>query len=326
MKNFVEYNISDWHKEEYANDIIFPDLIAQNYSNKLTIITKIQEYEYILKQANDIEINNKSKEIFNGDSIYTHIAKLSLLDFKNMSIEDLQVKYAEMIRLTLGKQLFKYIASERFPRIKNADYYIARFYSSVVLGNKNESEEIFERISSCINGKFEGQMGLIIENIKCLYYYRSGKVGIGDILKINESLIKKAKEFNEKTIQSILLLNRFRIVKKTGEIELARSILNDSYETIKDNNLWKQSLYYILQMSLNNEEKQAIIHSTIIRNDDDTINTRKECFSWRITKLLTKSNEYAFSFASIQPNALKILNSSESLEKKYKSMKMMNKN
>ena len=142
-KLFEMYDVNDWLDDEYSDTIEVP-INKANLSEKVPkkYISKTQELKYIIELSSEEE---KNKTIKHSNSIYQIIAKRSRIEFNQK--ERNENNYSNLIRLSLGKQLFNYIESDFFPKNNSFNYSLARFYSCVVLRKVEEANHIYPGIS-----------------------------------------------------------------------------------------------------------------------------------------------------------------------------------
>jgi tetratricopeptide (TPR) repeat protein len=317
---FELYGVKDWLNDEYSDKIEVPLIrVYTKAHSPEPSISRQQEIKYILKLASEMEVE-KLRTTEYEDSIYHNIAKRIHIEIIQKGKDE--DNYSHLIRLCLGKQLFDYIASEFFPRKNSFDYYLARFYSCVVLRRVDEARYIYSEIYAHLDKIICKKIlpnSQVIGNIRCLFYLLINKKHPDEILEENMSLIDMSKDIKNDAMCSILLLNRSRLFRSMQKYKLALEALNQSHEIITRNKLWKQSFYYILQQSMISQEKEQLVN--ICLEKDFSQHIQHDWFGWRVAKLLTGKSCYAYRLYTVPEGIKDILSSEYSLEEKYKLIK-----
>ena len=308
-KRFENFSLNDWLEYEYSNtNIISYQLKSNNHENKsIKIInnSKGKEEEvpfYGIHKATETEyIVNLEREMSQMReigykrhiSLYESIAA-KLCHVRNNS-KAVDSNYKELIICSLGGQLFDFILSESFPKRRHPEYYFALFYAAVVTRQNELAEVLYERYISHINNIYYNNStteSLILKNIICLFFVKTKMKDIDEILLINEKLIAKAERLRVDSVAAILWLNRSRLHKLDANRDDAVEALERSHRLIQKKGMWKQNLYYCIQLGMLNHSKQEIIFN-LFGNQLETTETQDCVLGWRISQIITDTSKYA---------------------------------
>ena len=199
----------------------------------------------------------------------------------------------------------------------NFDYYLTGF-THLLFGKNRETEYIYPVISEFLEKTISRKKvpsSQILGNIRCLYHLLSQQKKPDEILEENMLLIDMSNDYKRDAVCSILLLNRARLFRSLEKLDMAEEALYRSHEIINCKELWKQSFYYVLQLSLLKKEKKQILDLCTPTNKSSDIH--QDCFGWRVAKLFTGETCYAYGFYFIPQKVRDILSSKESLKTKY---------
>ena len=228
-------------------------------------------------------------------------------------------EYKELIVCSLGGQLYDFILSENFPKRRHPEYYFALFYAAVVTGQDSLAEILYEKCISHINNIYYDNTNiesLILKNIISLFFLRTKKKNLDEILLVNAQLIAQAEMLKENVVSAILWLNRSRLHKLDKNIDDAIEALEKSHKLIQKKPLWKQNLYYCLQLGALNYSKKELIFKLF----GDKLGTAEalDCVvGWRISRLITDTNKYAHLKIKTTNEVREILQQADSLRNMY---------
>lgn len=331
MKDFINFSLEDWLVYEYNDnnslslDLSFYqktsgfkcsyDFDSQSSDFSIFGLCKPTELKY-LDSLSVLFPKTSNFNFASSSNIYYQISSLST--FISQRSENSSHLYSSLIKLCLGSQLFHFVVSRDFPSRNTPDFYTALFYSYVVLGMSSEAYQLYKSsmlpVFSYYSNTYSSDR-IILENIRCLFYLKSKLMSLDQILSINEMLIDIAKENKFVLVESILWLNRSRLYKIEPNLVLSRQCLIKSFNLVNHLNLWKQRLYFVLQMASIKGELNSLVKNLFSPQLKDEQHI--QAFGWRIAHILCKHNYYSSTRILTNSSYVNILKTTSELEDLY---------
>ena len=337
IKDFETYSLKDWLAYEYSEGMISTHKFENKFLKKGQYIKingvkdenqKSLIYQGIYKGAETqhmVDLENllhkrEQKKESGKASLYQIVAKKTLLVKQQSEINESD--YSQLITYLLGGQLFDSVLSNYFPKRRHPECYCALFYAAVVNGNIELATSLYEKYVSRIikyHEKKEDTGKIVLQNIMCLYYLKTRSKSMKEILCINEQLISTAKEIKKDSLQAILWLNRSRLYKSNSDRNRAINSLEKSHDLLADNTLWKQNMYYSLQLAIIKDNLNKLLYNIFYMKSEDST-TKQKSMGWRISQILTGTNHYSHINVTITTESILKLESKSNINEIYESI------